>query len=300
MKKIKVYIVTYKRQETLNCSLDILFNKTDFKNYENTEVNIINNHSDFHLSEEFRNKVNVLHNVLRPDCDVGNLSRNWNQALINGFVDLNNPDSEIVVTMQNDITLSPDWCSNLMEMHKKYSLVVGCMGDNIISYKPEAVKRIGLWDERFCSICHKEADYYLRALILNKNKTIINDIAHGRVLNNHDYLPLDLQVYKGNEPSWSEIKNSHDSNEAMRHSSQIFYYKWKNTWREEPKYRGWLTSWSQDFIQNPPELPKVKNFISYHYFEKDIETLSEQNYVGFKDGDFWMRSTGNLNFNIKG
>ena len=33
--------------------------------------------------------------------------------------------------------------------------------------------------------------------------------------------------------------------------------------------------------------------------KKDIETLKEQNYVGFNKGDLWMRSTGNLEFDEK-
>ena len=61
MKNIKVYIVTYKRKEILNKTLDILFNGTDFPLIKNTEVNIINNHSDFFLEDQFIDKVNVIH-----------------------------------------------------------------------------------------------------------------------------------------------------------------------------------------------------------------------------------------------
>ena len=91
MKNIKIFIVTYKRSKILNKTLDILFNKTDFTTIPETEVNIINNHSDFSLNEEFVDKVNVIHNNARPDWDTGNLARNWNQSLVNGFKDLNNP-----------------------------------------------------------------------------------------------------------------------------------------------------------------------------------------------------------------
>ena len=100
MKKFKVYIVTYKRNEILNDTLKNLF-ESDFSEIQNTEVNIINNHTEFYLDEEFIGKVKVLHNVLRPNRSNGNLAENWNQALLHGFKDLNNPDSEYVVTMQN-------------------------------------------------------------------------------------------------------------------------------------------------------------------------------------------------------
>ena len=288
MKNLKIYIVTYKRQGILNQTLDILFNQTDFVTIQDTEVNIINNHSDFFLEERFKDKVNVIHNNARPDWDTGNLARNWNQALVHGFKDLNNPDAKIVVTMQNDIVLSPNWATNLLKMHKKYTFVTGILGDNIVSYRPDAVKKIGMWDERFVTPANKEADYYIRALILNRDKSLINDISHGRLLNTEDALSLDTPQYQGGNPDWMAIKSNELWDEAWYHTSQIFRWKWKDTWKSQPEYNGWLTKWSSDFVNNPPSLPKVPNFVQYYYFEKDIETLKEQNYVGWRPGDYWL------------
>ena len=169
MKNMKVFIVTYRRVEILNKTLDTLFNKTDFSSIPDTEVTIINNHSEFELNDEFKDKVVVLHNNTRPDWDTGNLARNWNEALLHGFKNLNEPDAKIVVTMQNDIVLDPNWATNLLKMHQKYTFVTGQLGDNIVSYLPEAVKKIGMWDERFLTPANKEADYYIRALIYNKD-----------------------------------------------------------------------------------------------------------------------------------
>lgn len=288
MKNVKIFIVTYKRPEVLNKTLDALFNRTDFNLIPDTEVNIINNHSDFSLDDEFKQKVNVIHNNARPDWDTGNLARNWNQALVHGFKDLNNPDCKILTTMQNDIDLSPKWASNLLKMHKKYTFITGQLGDNIVSYRPEAVKRIGLWDERFITPANKEADYYIRAMILNREKSLINDKIHGRILNNSEALELDTSNYQGGEPEWRNEKSSDNSKEGWYHTSQIFYWKWKDTWKEQPSYYGWLTRWSKEFINNPPSLPKVPNFIQYYYFEKDVETLERQNYIGWRKGDCWL------------
>ena len=287
MKNLKVYIVTYRRTDVLNQTLNRLFNDTDFSKVNNTEVNIINNHSEFYLEDEFVDKVNVIHNNARPDWDNGNLARNWNQALIHGFKDLKNPDAKLVVTMQNDIVLDCNWVSNLLRMHKKYNFVTGQLGDNIVSYTAEAVKKIGMWDERFCSTANKEADYWIRALIYNKNKSIIADAVHGRLLNVHDALPLDTSEYRGGEADWRQLKTNEISKEAWYHSSQIFYWKWKDTWKTQPSYRGWLTDWTNDFVNNPPAPPKVPNFIQYYYFERDLE-LKNKNYVGFREGDFWL------------
>jgi hypothetical protein len=288
MKNIKIYIITYKRKEILNKTLDILFNQTDFPSIPNTEVNIINNHSDFHLNEEFVDKVNVIHNNTRVDWDSGNLARNWNEALLHGFKDLNNPDAKIVTTMQNDIVLHPNWATNLLKLHKKYTFVTGQLGDNIVSYRPEAVKKIGMWDERFLTPGNKEADYYIRALIFNKEKSMIGDSVHRRLLNAHDSLPLDTEEYQGGNADWLEIKSNDLWDEAWFHTTQIFYWKWKDTWKSQPSYNGWLVNWSKDFIDNPPSSPKVPNFVQHYSFEKDVETLAEQNYVGWRDGDLWL------------
>jgi hypothetical protein len=297
LKNLKIFIVTYRRTRILNKTLDILFNKTDFISIPNTEVNIINNHSEFFLEEEFKDKVNVIHNNTRPDWDTGNLARNWNEALLHGFKDLNNPDSKIVVTMQNDIVLHPNWATNLLKMHKNYNFITGQLGDNIISYRPEAVKKIGMWDERFLTPANKEADYYIRALICNKEHSLINDKIHGRLLNEQDALPLDTSDYQGGEQEWRKIKSSDVSKEGWYHTSQIFYWKWKDTWKEQPKYYGWLTKWSKDFIENPPSLPKEPNFVQYYYFEKDIE-LKDKNYVGWRKGDLWLDANKELDIDV--
>ena len=287
MKNMKIYITTYRRKEILNKTLDILYNSTDFPMIPNTEVNIINNHSDFYLEEFFRDKVTVIHNAARPDWDTGNLSRNWNQSLVHGFRDLNNPDTNIVVTMQNDIVLHPNWSTNLLKMHQDYTFVTGHLGDNIVSYRPEAVKKIGMWDERFVTPCNKEADYYIRALIHNKEMSLINDTSHARLLNSNHALPLDLPQYQGGEEGWMKIKSNEISDEAWYHTTQIFYWKWRDTWKSQPSYNGWLVNWSKDFVENPPTNPIEPSFVQYYYFEKDIE-LSGKNYVGWRQGDKWL------------
>tara|TARA_R110000824_G_scaffold4217_3_gene20072 strand:- start:13398 stop:14348 length:951 start_codon:yes stop_codon:yes gene_type:complete len=288
MKNMKVFIVTYKRPKVFNETLDRLFNYTDFKLIKNTEVVVINNHSDFHMDEQFKDKVTVLHNMTRPDWDVGNLSRNWNECLIHGFEDLKNPAARIVVTMQNDIVLHPNWATNLLKLHQKYTFVTGILGDNIVSYLPEAVVKIGLWDERFTCPSHKEADYYLRALIYNKDKSIICDTIHNRLLNYHDYLPLDINEYRGGDPDWrAQTKLTTDSREAWYQATQIFYWKWKDTWKTQPAYFGWVNGWSSEFIETPPIPSEKVNFCLYPYFEKNIE-LHNKNYVGWRTGDLWF------------
>ena len=295
MKKMKIYIATYKRSDILNDTLKNLFD-SDYSEV-NSEVNIINNHSEFNLNKEFQGRVNVLHNVLRPDWSNGNLAENWNQALINGFKSLSNPDCEYVVTLQNDAVVHKDWCKHLFEMHKKYNFIVGKFGDNVVSYTPEAVRKIGIWDENFFGVQYKEADYWIRALIFNKDKSCINDTLHGIELNSHDALELDISEgrnfveEKGFAGDKTEKRRADDAEHQeiwktrsgmyKEYAWKYFYEKWKGTWKENPVKNGWLKCWSQDFIDNPPDITKskVKMFIKYLYFEKDIENLKAKGYL---------------------
>ena len=296
MKKVKIYIVTYKRSDVLDDTLVKLFN-SDFSSIDNTEVNIINNHSDFHLNPCFRSKVNVIHNVLRPDWSNGNLAENWNQALINGFCNLQKPDTEYVITLQNDTAVHPRWYSNLMTMHERFNFVVGRYGDNLVSYTPEAVRNIGIWDENFFGVQYKEADYWIRALIFNKDKSCINDVAHGLTLNNGEALELDTSEDRNiqlltDESGKEIIKRRADDAEHQEiwktRSGQFkelawkyFVYKWRRTWKKDPEKIGWVKQWSGDFKKNPPDITKskVRLFMKYLYFEKDLNDLKGKNYL---------------------
>lgn len=296
MKFIKVYIVTYKRSDILNDTLDKLF-KSDFINYENTEVNIINNHTEFYLEERFKNKVRIIHNETRPDWSNGNLAENWNQALLHGFKNLNKPDAKYVVTFQNDTSVHPKWCSNLIEMHKNFNFIVGKYGDNLVSYTPEAVKKIGMWDENFFGVQYKEADYWLRALIFNKDKTCINDTLHGIELNNENALELDTTIDRNfiEESGFrgeNTLKRKADNKEHQliwstrggdykKYAWLYFYKKWEGTWKSNPTKSGWVKNWPKELKDNPPDIKKskIKNVIKYFYFEKDIPNLDKKNYL---------------------
>ncbi len=296
MKFIKIYIVTYKRSDILNDTLDKLFN-SDFSNYENTEVNIINNHTDFYLNPEHRERVNVLHNTLRPDWSNGNLAENWNQALVNGFRDLSNPDCKYLVTMQNDTSVHPEWCSNLLKMHERFNFIVGRFGDNLVSYTAEAVRNIGIWDENFFGVQYKEADYWIRALAFNKENSCINDTLHGIELNNENALELDTTVDRNfiEEDGFAgenTLKRRADNLEHQeiwktrggvykQYAWKYFYEKWSGTWAREPERSSWVKNWSKEFIENPPDITrsKIKNIIKYIYFEKDIHDIDKKGYL---------------------
>ena len=293
---MKIYVVTYKRSDILNDTLKKLFD-SDFSKLENTEVTIINNHTDFYLNPEFMGKVRVFHNKLRPNWSNGNLAENWNQALLDGFRDLSKPDAKYVVTLQNDTSLHPDWSSNLLKMHENFDFIVGKFGDNVVSYTADAVKKIGIWDENFFGVQYKEADYWLRALIFNKDKSCINDTLHGIELNNEDALELDTTIdrnfieedgFKGENTLKRRADDTEHQNIWLTRGGRYkeiawkyFKTKWSGTWISEPERKTWVKNWPQELKDSPPCITKSsqKTIIRYIYFEKDIYDLLGKNYL---------------------
>jgi hypothetical protein len=253
--RIKIYIVSYNHRESLDNNLSSLF-AVDFKEH-NVEIYIINNHSNFSMNESFYDKVHVLHNSTRPNFSNGHLSRNWNQALMNGFKDLSNPDCDIVVCAQDDTIWFADSIEKLVEIHKTYSFYTCTFGDGFCSYTSEAVKLIGMWDERFCALTFQEADYFLRAHLYNKEMSSINDrIVHGRVLNATSEI-----VGRKN------IRDQSSNNYVYRYSKNLFKLKWPDY---EPE------QWD-DKIGSLSTTSAITNFVLYPYFEKHIN-LDGKNY----------------------
>jgi hypothetical protein len=260
MKKVKVYFVTYNSTKHLNETLESFFSADNLDKL-NLESYIINNHSNFMLEEKYMKLVkHVYHNELRPDFSTGHLSRNWNQAIINGFKNLNKPDCDLVITCQDDAIWNKDWVNILLELCEDYNFYTCNNGDLLCYYTPEAIKNIGLWDERFCNIQFQEADYFHRARIYYGEKSSINDTHHGR-----EHSPSKLLAL--NPHSGEMLERSVPSNEYHDHSRNIFCQKWG----EEN------IQWSDKNYQKNPS--KISSFFFYPYFEKAMYEAKEKGYV---------------------
>jgi len=294
MKKIKAYIVTYKRNDVLNELLESIFN-SNLENC-NLEVNIINNHSDFFINDNFRDKVKVHHNQCRVDWSNGNLAADFNFALIDGFRNLNTPDCDYVITLQNDALLHPDWAQCMLEQFNTYDFIVGYLGDNIVGYTPELIKSVGLWDENFSGVQNKEADYYFRCLLHHdKEKIQINDILHRRLINYNPNLTLDLVEDRGfiiNQNNTSRFPDDIEHKEIRVNMNtynssglHYFFYKWGNTKPDLPLKKGswsqpgWLINWPEDMKENNPTHPLNTQYIKYPFFEKDINNIKNKGYI---------------------
>lgn len=264
--RIKIFIVSYQNEDFLKNNIKSLLS-SDIVNY-NYSISVINNYTSQFSLDEFcnENNVEVLHNYLRPDFSTGHLSRNWNQCIINGFKDLNNPDADIVVLSQNDSLFLEKWGSYVVEQHKTFDFITMGGGDQYHSYTPNHVKKVGLWDERFCNIGYQEYDYFIRSFLHNKEKISINDIKHKRV-----FCPIPNNIIVDDDYLVGGMRQDPLHLESVKYhniSMNILINKW-GIESEKP--------WNVDYLSTLSS-SNIPNFIYYPYFEKDID-YSNKNYI---------------------
>jgi len=261
VKKVKMYCITYNNNKILNDWFLKSLHESEYPDHY-VDIFVIDNHSNIEIQKEYQKLVKILPNSLRPDFSCGHLSRNWNQCIINGFQDLNNPDCDAVIGVQNDTKLKKDWYKKLDMLLSKYRYIQNGAGDQFQVFTPESVKNIGMYDERFCNIVHQEADYFLRAYMLYNQYSSINDYIHGRVLNpTESVIHSTTSGYHRNEPSHMESMKAH------KLSHKIFWQKWNR----DPM------GWKKNIKTQRPHL---RSFVYYPYFEKNINqsTLDELNF----------------------
>lgn len=260
MKKINVYVVTYNNKENINKNISVFCDTTKhIKKSDGVQFSyvVINNHTnldiDPHSYVPMMNNghlFGVFNNWLRPNHSCGHLARDYNMALIHGFQDLSNPACDQVILLHDDSIWNDGWYEDLYAIHAFYDFYAGDWGDGLTSYLPNAVKSIGLWDERFCNIGYHEADYFLRALIYNRDKSTINDHGAGRVLNPTKEIFHHAQENHNKIVSHSDSARFHDLTHAL------FQEKWGCS----------PVNWGSAAI---PARPYIKSWSLYPYFEKD-------------------------------
>jgi hypothetical protein len=265
--KIKFYIITYNNSTVLN---DWILNSLYNSNYNRNDVQIyvINNHTNFLLEGKYKSIVTVLHNTLRPDFSTGHLSRNHNQAIINGFKSLTNPDCDLVISCQNDTIVLPDWQQHVENLIKKYNFMAFGAGDQFQVFTAEGIRRVGLYDERFCNIGYQEGDFFLRNLLHNPDKSSINDYVHGRILN-----PENVQIIKHTSSGSERTGLSKDIHYSSAKYHGLSRKIFESKWGINPK------RWNIESLSKIKNASNIPNFIYYPYFERDVEDLIGKNYI---------------------
>ena len=242
MTKFKVYIVTHNHEEALARCLRSISNG-DIRLHSH-EINVINNYQTLRWPlDSYDLEINVLDNVLRPAHSTGHLGRNWNQAIVNGFADLKNPQCEFVVCLQGDTEVVSECFSMLDHYHAQdCHFIQDGRGDQLMSWSPKGIIEIGLFDERICGIGFQEQEYFERATRLFSQGISINDRGHGRF---HNALPHRLVTDYGDSTC-----------------TGIFH----------PFYQ----SVTQNILARAPK------YFMYPYFEKDISVNAMKEYVGWQ------------------
>jgi len=296
MRKVWVTIITYNNESCLNENVESLLN-SDLVNSGKYDwyIEIINNHSNFNLWPEFTNRVVVHHQTLRPDWDPnGYFTRDCNSALVRSIKDLNNPSNDQIIILQDDVIVRPDFMEKLVDRHNSgIEFIMSGIGDALNSWLPSAVKKIGLYDERFHTGFH-EGDYILRSIQKLGLQCSIGDIAHGRTWNMTDVGKFHISNNQGDRdtpdasdpinrtraesdlvicPPFTQIQLE---NVQYRKGTVWHLPVWEAKWGKENTFYNWTEEFKHNVI--PTLKQKMPNFIRYPYFEKDIDGLMQEVY----------------------
>ena len=280
---IRVFVVTYNSDDDVFKCLDSILG-SDITTMKH-EVVVLNNFGYLarRMPKRFHGRVIVLDNPRRPDWSTGHLARDWNQCLVNGFQDLDAPRAKMVVCMQADNEVAPAFATTLQILHKKFMFINAGIGDAFCSYTPEAVKTIGLYDERYSNIGWQDFDYLFQAImhagpaICCMEKTITYD----------KYLEQAFPC--GRQPSGqlhtllSKVRSGYLEKKASHSASHAFHYYSETVFREKwpmlskpgmraGEFANWgFTSAKQVKAYSLKRLsPAIPSFILYPYFEKNV------------------------------
>lgn len=213
--KIKVYIVTYKKNEVLNENLRTLWNAT--KHPENIEVTILANHPDVKISEQNKRKnLKVIVNTTRMPHSWGNLARDWNFCILDCFGNKDNPNNiDWCVLAQNDVTWIEGW-DEWLSNNTLYDIVTQPTGDQSISLNIKAVNKVGFFDERLTTLHFHEIDYFIRCILKLGDRASINDNHEkhnlsnclvGNVITNTTANGIEEEETLHNSSNWQESKD---------------------------------------------------------------------------------------------
>ena len=289
-----LYIVTYKNEDLLQRCLDsALVSTSGLEPNDTLCITVINNYDVLNLPDKYANKVTVINNFGRPKFSTGHLSRSWNQCILHGIENINKPKCDVLILAQNDVVFKPDYIASIKKaLEMSYNYIALGRGDEVQIMTPDSIKRIGLYDERFCNIGFQESDYFLRAVLLNPTKTSINDVFHERT---HNALPDTLQILEQVDCGYLRGDESHMSS-CKYHlvSKRMFAYKWMGLlpFSKSPQigvpddmhirypYEAW-----DSYVKSVPLC--AKQYIMYPYFECELPDLEEKyvNYSNFYDNE---------------
>jgi hypothetical protein len=261
--KITIYVITYRNDKILN-EWFLASLASSIYPKEKVCLQIQNNFSDkVNINDEYKPLINYIHhNTMRLDRSTGHLARDWNHGIMNGFVDLNRPNCDVVMLLQNDTKLEVDWYTKVCNIMEKNIFASYGAGDQCMLIRPTCVKKVGMFDERYCNILGQESDYFLRCIWRTPMHTSINDEYHGRVHRPFlDFCPT-LKTATGSQ----RREGYHMASVANHPVSSGF---WRIKWPFHD--RAWRSTWqmAKEISQNGA--PFIPMYMMYPYFERAID-----------------------------
>jgi hypothetical protein len=192
---IAVYVVTYRKPEVLAANLRSLY--AGMAGPDRVRVTVLSNHPDVEIPADVPAPRVVINSTRSPNA-WGYLARDWNWALMDGFGTWRGSDIGWCVLAQNDVEWLPDWESRLRAV-RGIDFFSQPRGDQAMAFTIRAVREVGLFDERFCTLHFQEQDYFARAmLVLGERASLTDDHEHHE--DTSSWNPLGQVLIA---PSWS-------------------------------------------------------------------------------------------------
>lgn len=183
----------------------------------------------------------------------------FNKCIINSFVNLTKLENDLLIIIQDGITLTNDWVKCILDTSNKFDLIQYGFKDEFIVIKPNLIKEVGLFDEQLP--LHYEVDYYLRSIAICRNKCSINDAANNILINPTKSVVAKLELFNSELP-----KNMQDE----------LFKKFSDKWGVPPINMN-------DYISKVTRqtIPYCNKY--YYIFEKDINQSIYNNIDGIKN-----------------
>lgn len=272
--RVTIYVITYRNDRILNEWFLASLAKSSYPR-EKVCLQIQNNFSDkVSIDDAHRTLINYIHhNTMRLDRSTGHLARDWNHGIMNGMVDLDRPNSDVVMLLQNDNRLEPDWYERVCKAMSENTFASYGAGDQCMLVRPACVKRVGMFDERLCNITHQDGDYFLRCIWRMPMRISINDDYHGRVHRpSPDFCPV-VRTLTG-----SQRREGYHMASVGNHQVSVGF--WRKKWPFHD--RGWRSTWSLAKSVAHSGAPFVPMYMMYPYFERAIDRSVYEKWSPFK------------------
>jgi len=295
--KIRIYIVTYRRNDVLSKNLESLWRTAG--THEIDRVVVLGNHPEDVITESLqRPELSMIRNTVRMPLAWGNLSKDWNFGLLDGFRDSSNPDNvDWVILVQNDVVWKEGWWEALERMNH-LDFMSQPTGDQAMAFRIDAVRRVGFFDERLSTIHAQECDYFMRSIIALGERASINDDHKGEksVYNKTG----EFLIYGTNNGNGSEEDLRHTPkflNEQLvwylnkwklRGTGTLFDYSWECRFRK--RFRMAVPNehdWYPFFWKNESDIPQ-----SLHWQYEQARQIKA--YRGIRRGWMWILKVASL------